>query len=66
MALMEAIAVVSSQVVRRGDRKMLRRHVDMIKQARLAGMSEERDKQRIEDRYQLVLKSMGDHDRTDI
>ena len=56
--VLEAIATIATYTRNQQDKAALLRHAQMIKQDSFESVSQEQDKKDIEQRYQLVLKTL--------
>jgi uncharacterized membrane protein len=54
--LLETIAVIAAHARTHAEREALRRQADMIKRGSDAALTEERDRQDVEERYQMIVK----------
>ncbi|MEB3215777.1 MAG: DUF2254 domain-containing protein [Nostocales cyanobacterium 94392] len=59
ISLLESIAVIANYTEKPADKAALHRHADLILQGSLEGLSFEEDKQDVEQRYQVVLKTLA-------
>ncbi|MBF2015278.1 MAG: DUF2254 domain-containing protein [Rivularia sp. T60_A2020_040] len=57
--LLESIAVIANYTEKSSDKTALRRHADLVLQASHQGLSFDEDKKDVEQRYQVVLKTLA-------
>jgi len=57
--LLECIAVIANYTEKPADKTALRRHADLVLQASLEGLSFDEDKKDVEERYQVVLRTLA-------